>query len=140
MKTKVLVRDIMSKVVISMKETDRPGMAHLEMHVEAIRHLPVVDADDHVVGVVSSRDLARVIERQGAAPRTLGEVMTRFATTVHRSSEAHEAASLMLENKIGCVPVVDDDQRLVGIVTETDFVSIARDCLLGRGLPLSGRG
>jgi CBS domain-containing protein len=51
--------------------------------------------------------------------------------TVAPGTSAAEAASLMVEHKISCLPVVGDDQQIVGIITETDFVRIAEQALLG---------
>lgn len=115
--------------------------ASLEMADElvghsAIRHLPVVDGGQ-VVGVLSQRDLL-----QGAVAHALGygsvsrsrilrtipvkEVMSEPAVTVESDTSVREAARLMVERKIGCLPVVDAG-RLVGLVTETDVVRHAFD-------------
>jgi len=127
---RLTVEDLMSTAVLSLKETDTVGRAHLEMHVASIRHIPVVDGRQHVVGILSNRDLIRALA-EGRTSTPVGEIMTRMVTTVRTSTPAFEAAEMMMEAKIGSLPVVGDDQQLVGIVTETDFLQVAHQALRG---------
>jgi CBS domain-containing protein len=92
-----------------------------------VRHIPVVGARNRLVGILSNRDLLRSIG--GPRGRAIGDIMTRRVHTVRASDPARRAVDLLLEHKIGCVPVLGDDEQLVGIVTETDFLRIARDTL-----------
>lgn len=103
------------------------------MHAHHIRHLPVVDADGGLRGLITDRDLLGRAsgpmswfdddERDAAlaAMRAL-EVMTDEVTTVTPTTALADAGRVLLDRKVGCVPVVDGD-RLVGIVTEADFVA-----------------
>jgi CBS domain-containing protein len=102
------------------------------MRLGRIRHLPVLDDEGALVGIVSQRDLFR-----GALARALGygahaqqkllgqllvkEVMTNDPVAVAPDAPLADAARLMLERKIGALPVVENG-RLVGILTESDFV------------------
>jgi CBS domain-containing membrane protein len=92
------------------------------------------------VGLVSHRDMLRAsvsslagLSRseeasiKGAIP--VREVMAREVRTVGPDEPALAACKLILERKLGCLPVVDAEQRLVGIVTEADFVELARKYL-----------
>jgi CBS domain-containing protein len=126
-----LVEDFMSSAVISMKETDTIRTAEFEMSTAEIRHIPVVDTRDHVIGVLSHRDLIRAAARSGGKPIPVAETMTRAVRTVRATTPAHEAAALMIEHKIGCLPVVGDEEQLVGIITETDFLQVAERALRG---------
>ena len=127
---RLTVEDLMSTAVISLKETDTVGRAHLEMHIASIRHIPVVDARDHVVGILSNRDLIRALA-EGRTQMLVGQIMTRAVRTVRATTPAYEAAEAMLAGKFGSLPVVGDDQQLIGIVTETDFVQVAQQALQG---------
>ena len=100
-----------------------------EMTGSGIRHLPLVDAHHRLVGVVSERDLMHGSE--GGLDRPLSEIMRTDLKTVSPDTPAHEAAYLLLRHRIGCVPVVETDGRVVGIVTETDFVRVAYTALGG---------
>jgi CBS domain-containing protein len=125
------VEDFMSTAVITMKETDALSAAQIEMKMAEIRHLPVVDHRGHVVGVISDRDILRNLTKLDGQPVPVAQIMSRRVWTVLPSLPAAEAATMMLTRKIGCLPVVGDDEQLVGIITESDFLKIAEQALLG---------
>lgn len=94
-----------------------------------IRHLPVVD--DKIVGVLSNRDYRRVLERadgegsvRGVFTIKVAEIMTPAArlTTGHRDTPLSNIAQLMTMKKVGCVPIVDAEHRLVGLITQKDVL------------------
>jgi len=125
------VRELMVTKVSTIGRNDTLDLADDLMTMGRIRHLPVLD-EGHVVGVVSQRDLFRSAlavalgygERaQKALLKTLPvkEVMSEPAITIAANATVKEATRLMLEHKIGCLPVVEG-HALVGIVTETDLL------------------
>lgn len=130
-KSMLKVEDLMSTAVLSMKESDSLSAAQIEMKMAEIRHLPVVDAKNHVVGVISDRDILRVLTKINGKPMPVTQIMSRHVRTAAASMPAHEAAAMMLESKIGCLPVVGEEQQLVGIITETDFLRVAEQALQG---------
>lgn len=127
------VADIMSTALITVRASELVTEAHAEMESGAVRHLPVVDDHGRLVGVLSDRDLLRAataVERH--APRVSNhEPRRRQGRARHAGAPA---AALMLELTIDSVAVVDEEGALVGIVTATDFLDLARRALLG--LPL----
>jgi CBS domain-containing protein len=125
------VEDFMSTAVITMKEADTLSAAQIEMRMAEIRHLPVVDAKGHVVGVLSDRDILRNLTRINGKPTPVAQIMSRRVQTVKPTLPAATAATMMLEHKFGCLPVVGDDEQIVGIITDTDFLKIAEQALLG---------
>ena len=126
------VRDLMRPAVAMLKENDQLLIADDVMRLGRVRHLPIIDDDEKLVGILSQRDLLR-----GALARTLGygehgqrklmgilavkEVMTRDVATIEPDAHIHDAARVMLDRKIGSLVVVDEG-RAVGILTESDFV------------------
>ncbi len=101
-----------------------------------IRHLPVVNEGGKLIGMVSQRDAMSAfnVMRATGGERTttrVGDIMTTSVIRVTRKMAAHQAAAMMIETKIGALPVVANDGQLVGIVTETDFLEVAREALLG---------
>ena len=124
------VEDLMSTAVIALHENDNIGRAQLEMHLAGIRHIPVVDGGNHVVGILSNRDVARALATGETQAPVVG-AMTRSVQTVKPWSLAADAANLMLEHKFGSLPVVGEDEQLVGIITETDFLAVASEALRG---------
>jgi CBS domain-containing protein len=128
------VKDVMSREVRTVTRNDQLGVADKLMKDERIRHLPVIDESGDVCAVVSQRDLFR-----GALLRALGygsraeetmlrqvvvkEAMSAELVTTTPDTSVAEAARVMIERRIGCLPVLDAG-KLVGIVTETDFVRL----------------
>jgi acetoin utilization protein AcuB len=91
-----------------------------------LRHLPVLDDDDALVGIVSEKDLLR------AQPECLvREVMTKDVVTVTEYTALEEAARIMADSKISSLPVMRNG-KLVGIVTETDLFQVFLEFLGAR--------
>ena len=127
-----LVRDLMTERVYTLRENDRLLDLEELMSSRHVRHVPVVDRDGELIGLVTHRDLARgVLGRIQELPigveedllrrRRVGEIMVTEPETIEPDTPLREAAEIMLENKIGCLPVTEGT-RLVGILTEADFV------------------
>jgi CBS domain-containing protein len=102
-----------------------------------IRHIPIVDAERHLLGIVSQRDvlaaqesiLQKIPSVQSYTLSTpLSEVMRTNIMTAEPRAGLKESALYMQKHKVGCLPVVDDKQ-LVGIITDSDFVAIAINLL-----------
>lgn len=135
------VRDAMTSEVTTLKRNDKLSLADDIMHLGRIRHLPVLDDDgQELVGIVTQRDLFR-----GALAKALGygqsaqrkimdtllvkEVMGTDVITTRPDTPLVEAARVLVERKIGCLPVVEDG-HLIGILTEGDFVAmVARNSM-----------
>jgi CBS domain-containing protein len=125
------VSDLMSTQVITIRPETTLAEAHEEMVASDIRHLPVLDGDGRLVGIISDRDLSRALALARNARHRVSELMVRDVLTVAPRTFAREAAQLMLTRKVGALPVLDDALALVGIITETDFVRVAYQALGG---------
>jgi CBS domain-containing protein len=93
-----------------------------------INAVPVVDAGDRLIGIVSEADLlsletGQVAAAGGAPPHSAGEVMRQSVYTVTGDTDATAAARLMLRHRLKSVPVVDADQ-VVGMVTRRDLLRL----------------
>ena len=130
------VRDIMTPEVTTLGRNDSLQLAKDIMTLGRVRHFPVID-DDQVVGVVSQRDLYKaslgsVMKYGEKAQRAflegiaVKEVMSAPAITIAPQAAVQEAARLMMEKKIGCLPVLEGAQ-LVGLVTETDMLKLVAE-------------
>lgn len=122
----------MSTALLTVKAAEPVSEAYAEMAVGVIRHLPVVDDRGRLVGVLSDRDVLRAFAAKQSS--CVADVMSRDVITTRPEANAHTAADLMLDHKISSLPVVDDTGALVGLVTQTDYLEVARRALLG--LPL----
>jgi CBS domain-containing protein len=120
--------DIMTTALITMRATETVKRADIDMKLAAIRHIPVVDDRQRLIGIVSNRDVLRALGTAGDSV-VVGTIMTKRVRTVAEDTPAHEAAGLMLEYKIGALPVIGDEQQLVGMITETDFLALAQEAL-----------
>ena len=119
----LFVSDLMTPVVMALYPTDTLDAARIEMRFGHVRHLPVIDEEARVVGLVSERDLMTTWWRDGsAAPVPVGPVMTTQLQMVTGETPIQEAIALLIEHRISCLPVVDREGKLVGILTESDFV------------------
>jgi CBS domain-containing protein len=112
------VRHLMTPHPITLEPQQALDDAERIMRSERIRHLPVVSAEGAIVGLLTQRDLLRARSSPGAR---LADAMTKAVRTIGPDTPALAAAQLMLDQKFGCLPVVEGD-RLVGIVTEADFL------------------
>ena len=130
----MLVGDLMTRELVTLGRNEDLSIADQIMHLGRIRHMPVVDGDGRVVGLISQRDLfrgalARAIGFDGGAREkvlhkiTVADVMTTNLHTARADTPIADAARIMVLHKIGCLPVLDGDGKLIGILTESDFVS-----------------
>jgi len=92
------------------------------MQKHRIRRLPVVDAGGVLIGIVAERDLLVAADRYLNSPVDVERIMTRQVVTVGDTTPVVDAAELMMERKIGGLPVVDPSRKLLGIITETDLL------------------
>lgn len=134
-----VVSDIMTTNVVTIREEDNLELIEGEMQSFRFRHMPVVD-EGKLVGVVTHRDLLRAsasVFDPGQAQKTaairaqffVADLMTRNPITVQPTTPIGQAAKLMNDHKIGCLPVTDDHGTLVGIVTSADMVSLVAKLL-----------
>ena len=131
MANRLRVRDLMTQGVFAVGVNDDLETIHTLMAERNIRHAPVVSDGGLLLGLVTQRDLIRNSLKSQALPpsamaaamqtTTAGEIMTLNVATAKPDQDIREAARVMLDHKYGCLPVVDGT-RLVGIVTESDFV------------------
>ena len=126
------IRELMSGGLITVRRETPVLEARDRMVKERIRHLLVTDAGGALLGIVTDRDIRLNLPSQATSlsvweinhlltKLTVGQVMSRSLITVGPDRPARDGARLMLNHKIGALPVLDDG-HLVGIVTETDIV------------------
>ncbi|MBS1149156.1 MAG: hypothetical protein H6Q89_854 [Myxococcaceae bacterium] len=123
-----LVEDLMTRELITLKPDDNLAQADTFMNRGRIRHLPVVNSAGKLVGLVTHRDLLKVFadrSREGAMEVRAGDVMTTGVSTVGPHTRLTAALKLMIDNKYGCLPVVDATDVLVGLITQFDLIKFA---------------
>ncbi len=129
------VSDLMTTGLKTLDEEHNLAEARDLMGREHIRHIPILDANNQFVGLLTQRDvLANTVsnladfndqERQDIeAGVKVSEIMITDINTVEEHTSLREAAEYLLDHKYGCLPVVDEEGYLVGIVTESDFMKL----------------
>jgi CBS domain-containing protein len=91
------------------------------MQDHALHHVPVLDGARKLIGIVAERDLLLAATRHLQSAVDVAEVMHRDVTTATPDMPIADAASLMVDRRIGGLPVVDAEQQVVGVITETDI-------------------
>lgn len=117
--------DIMTTEVLSIPETATVRDALRALDELDVRHLPVLDAKREVVGMISDRDLSERNRSPEELAQAVSEVMSADVIVVTPATDVTEIIDLMTENRIGAVPVVDNDSQLAGIVSYVDVLRAA---------------
>jgi CBS domain-containing protein len=129
------VKDIMTEIVQTLRVGDTLATARRQIERGGVHHLPVIDEDEHVVGLITYHRLLEAWLSHGrpnteSVAEVAGDIpvdmlMEKDVVTVEPETPAAEAARLIASNRFGSLPVTEDD-KLVGIVTAGDFVRFAQ--------------
>ena len=130
--TYLRVEQYMDTHPVTVNEDELVDLVAFVMEKEKIRHVPVEDREQRLVGVVSYRSLLRYVSDRshdsGKDAPPVKEIMERDPVTVSPDTPTLKAIDLMRDRRVSCLPVVKDG-RLVGLVTERDFMPIAYELL-----------
>jgi CBS domain-containing membrane protein len=130
----MLVRDCMTPKVFTIRDDKKLVAVQEIMNWARVRHIPVVDAENHLVGMISHRDLLHAAissvlpistpeRRQHLGTIDIEKVMKTPVVTIGPDAPVQQAARRMRESKIGCLPVIADG-ALAGIISEHDLLGI----------------
>lgn len=133
------IKDIMTTEVFVLHASQTLEIVRSLMRIKHVRHVPIVDADNQFVGLMTHRDLlAQTIsilaeideDEQEYIDRNIAiaHVMKTDVVTAPPEMLLSEAIDILLDHKYGCLPVVEDG-KLVGIVTEADFMKLTKKLL-----------
>lgn len=138
------VTDVMTYDVVYLKEQDSVARVMEAMQEGRFRHVPIVDTQDKLSGIISDRDVLRslpfhskpfegetdefrrrlfdVEPGEPATQQSLNQIMTRDVTSVLSSCDFYSAVKMLYDLNISCLPVTDSDKKIIGIVTVTDVM------------------
>jgi CBS domain-containing membrane protein len=129
------VADVMTTRVVTVSEADKLENLEEQMRRLRLRHLPVVDSRGRLVGLITHRDLLSAFaswltdneaaENAQIKQLPVRRIMQHEVLTIGPADSLVDAGKLLWDSKIGCLPVLDDDAALVGIITEADFIRVA---------------
>jgi CBS domain-containing protein len=131
----LFVGSVMSKDLITLKIDSSVGLAEEIMRLKAINHVPIVDDAGVLIGLVTGKDILRstcqtqtfretCLRQKMADDLLMRDVMRGGLITVKRDTLVTKAAKVIIDNGVGCLPVIDVSGVLVGMLTERDFVNI----------------
>ena len=136
---KIKVSNYMSPRVLSIPPTMGIREAFFKMKENAIRHLPIVDENNTLIGIISDRELRRpnwVDEAQDIShvyyldnSMLVSDVMITNVYIVHTYDTLNKAVSLLLDNHIGAAPVLDKTGTLVGMLSSIDLLRALKDSI-----------
>jgi len=123
------VESYMSHAPITLRNDTDYWKASEIMREKDLHHIPVVNENDKIVGILTRRDLRIAAMHFGEAHVEVSEVMHSPVVTIAPDEPLAEAAQQMVDNRFGGLPVLDDNDQIVGILTETDLLRALIDQL-----------
>ncbi len=129
----MIAADIMTPNPRTVRPTDTVSEALDALQSMAVRHLPVVDEENNLIGMLSDRDLGPLMRTftEGAdaervvlplSQRRVADLMSADVVSVDVEAELGEVIDVLLEERIGAVPVVDGEGNVVGIISYVDVL------------------
>ncbi|CRK84433.1 acetoin utilization AcuB family protein [Neobacillus massiliamazoniensis] len=124
----MIIEEIMKTEIATLFPTNTIADAMELMEVKRIRHIPIVNAENHLVGLVTVAKIREATpsifhanEHLEDMKKTIDTIMEHDVITGHPLDFVEEVAGLFYEHKISCMPIINN-QKLVGIITETDLL------------------
>jgi len=121
--------DLMSRDPVVARTTDSLSTAAKLFEAHSIHHLPVVERGGLLVGLVTREDCLRARVQGAGVTTTLKELMTRPVLTVTPDTPLQQTLDRLLQRHFRCLPVVEEDGKLVGIITGMDFARLSRQTI-----------
>jgi len=125
----ISINEIMNTELMTLKPDDSLWDAVDLMNEKKIRHIPIM-VNDKLQGLVTQRDVLKFMYKTEAEQKNirLSDIMVAQVISVDEDASIRQAALFLQKHKLGCLPVVSGE-KLVGIVTDTDFVAVAINLL-----------
>lgn len=126
--SEMLVGDFMNTDLFTVQKEDIIQLVAELMDWNKIKYTPVEDQKGKLIGLVSARLILRELTRNpnSRKTKTVNDIMVTDIVTVHQDTTIKEAITLMRDHNIGCLPVIEKEDELVGLITEMDFIKISR--------------
>ncbi len=120
----MLARELMTEEVLTVHPDHGFNRVEIMAELKHVRHVPVINEESELVGIVSIRDLLGHLSNAAASHfAPICEVMSKELVTAAPDADIKEVARLMREKQVGCVPIVDSG-KLVGLISERDFLAL----------------
>jgi len=126
----ILVEEFMTQKIFTVQKDDIIELVAEMMNWKKIRYVIVENEKGKLVGLVTSRTLLKTYikaqHKKAKLPKTVGDIMIVEPSTIEVTAKLSESMNIMTEHQIGCLPVVDSENHVLGIVTEENFLEISR--------------
>lgn len=116
------VHEIMTAPVMTLSQEESIRKAGELFRNKRFRHLPIVNSEGILVGIISDRDYLRVLADSLSLSAPIRDYMVTRILTTESDSKIREAASIMFYERVGCLPVVSPGREVIGILTRTDIL------------------
>ena len=124
-----------TRQVITVGPAESIAVARERMTTHHIRHLPVVDTENRLMGIISDRDIRSALLAAGSGtPPMVAEIMTTSPLTISPAFTLQDVLLQFYSNKVGAFPVTDEDGRVTGILSDRDLLNCFIQ-VLGLGTP-----
>lgn len=128
--SEIMVEEFMTQKIFTVQKDDIIELVSEMMDWQKICYVVVEDESGKLVGLVTSRTVLRAYMKTQhqniALPKTVNDIMIKDPLTISATAKLSESMMIMTEHQIGCLPVVDSENHLIGIVTEENFLEISR--------------
>ncbi|MBI1857588.1 MAG: CBS domain-containing protein [Candidatus Melainabacteria bacterium] len=115
------IKDVMKTKPYFLHKDDTIASAYELMSSKKIRHIPIINENQELIGLVTQRDIAGALAKREESMK-IAKIMKKEIITVCPDTPLKGVIEVMILNKYGCLPVVDSNNKLIGIVTETDML------------------
>jgi len=113
------VADIMIKKAVTAKQKDSLKKVSELLIENGIDQIPIVDSDDRLIGIVTTWDITKALAK---GEEKISKIMTQKVITSRKDEPIDVVAGKLDKNSIGSTPVVDEDNRVIGIITMADII------------------
>jgi CBS domain-containing protein len=120
-RSRVLVKDIMSSPVFTFNCEKTLGQAAADMKKFSKRHYPIVQ-ENRIVGIISERDILTAKAKQFSELTPLNDIMSNEVILVKENTDIRIVSKIMIEENISSLPVINDNDLLIGMITKTDLL------------------
>lgn len=118
------VYEIMSNPVFTLPMTQKFSQVHSYFTKKKFRHIPIVNGKDQMVGIISDRDVLRYSGTDLDPSTPILEIMRNKVLSVEPDTLIRDSAKVMLNERIGCLPILSPTQELKGIITRSDILRV----------------